>query len=118
MDIPWSRLDTRVDLYALGAILEWLFRPELDESTEPPLETLRRVISRSHAHDAGARYSSSDAMLRDLEKAHGSDDVEAGDSLSEDLRAFAIQHPKATILGGLAVVTMLAAIITLISQLA
>ncbi|MBG83523.1 MAG: hypothetical protein CMJ40_03130 [Phycisphaerae bacterium] len=118
MDIPWSRLDTRVDLYSLGAILEWLFRHELEDATQWPLEALRRVVSRSHAHDADARYSSSDAMLRDLEKAQHSDHPDTSASLSEDFRAFSIKHPKATILTGIVVVSMLTAIITLISLLA
>jgi hypothetical protein len=39
-------------------------------------------------------------------------------SLSEDVRALAIEHPKAAILTGLTVVIMLTAIITLISLLA
>lgn len=117
MDIPWSRLDARVDLYSLGGIFEWLFRQEPEEATEQRLMVLRQVISRSHAHEADARYSSSDAMLTDLQRSQRPSESQAEYSLSEDVRALAVRHPKATILCGLALVTMLAAIITLISQL-
>ncbi len=118
MDTPWSRLDARVDLYSLGGILQWLFRDELHNDAQPQMNTLGQVITRSHAHDAEARYSSCDAMLGDLKAIIQADIGQESASLSEDVRALAVRHPKAAIVGGLAVVTMLAAIITLISLLA
>ena len=118
MDTPWSRLDARVDLYSLGGILQWLFRDELHNDAQPQMNTLGQVITRSHAHDAEARYSSCDAMLGDLKAIIQADMGQESASLSEDVRALAVRHPKAAIVGGLAVVTMLAAIITLISLLA
>ena|GEM_PF-5695556 len=118
MDIPWSRLDARVDLYSLGGIFQWLFREELEGSSQESIDALQQIIARSHAHDPDVRYSSSDAMLRDLQKIAGGDIPQLPSSLSEDVRTLAIEHPKAAILAGLTVVIMLTAIVTLISLLA
>ena len=53
MDTPGHGL-MRVDLYSLGGILQWLFRDELHNDTQPQMNTLGQVITRSHAHDAGS----------------------------------------------------------------
>ena len=114
VDTPWSRMDVRADIYAIGGILEWLFRDELQEDHEA-VQPMRQVINRAHAHDPEARYASADAMVLDLHRLEQEPDGDDQQSFMASLWSLAAQHPVACLVSGTVLMGILVTLIALLA---
>ncbi|MCH2134123.1 MAG: hypothetical protein MK116_10275 [Phycisphaerales bacterium] len=117
VDTPWSRLDVRIDIFALGGMMEWLFRDDLDRDDRITSQ-LRHIIGRAHAHDPDTRYGSADAMLADLRQLEEAPEESVTAPLLEDVRDFVRRHPRASLAAGVICGLLVATVATLIAVMA
>ena len=83
---PDARLDQRSDIYALGALLQFML-----PSSAPP--ALRAIAAKAMQADPDARYGDAPALLADLERFEEGLAVEAwSEPLSHRLRRFASRN--------------------------
>ena len=114
IETPWSRMDVRADLFAVGGILEWMFNDDL-AGDAPAASSLRSVVSRAHAHDPEARYASADALLLDLHQLEQEPAAEGEASFRASLWALACDHPVPCLISGTILMGILVTLISLLS---